>query len=118
MSLLSQAMEDFTIVNKAIIDDGYGGTTTTYTDGATIKAALSVNQSMEALRGMQEGVTSVYTLITEKSINLGFHDIVKRKSDNQIFRVTSDGQDNKTPATAGLDMRAVTAEKWVLPNGG
>lgn len=118
MSLLSQAMEDFIIVNKSVIDDGYGGTTTTYTDGATIQAALSLNQSMEALRAQQEGVTSVYTLITSKSVSLGYHDIVKRKADNQIFRVTSDGQDKKTPATASLDMRAVTAEKWELPTGG
>lgn len=118
MSLLSDAMEKFIVINKAIVDDGYGGTTTTYTEGATIDAALSVNTSMEALRGMQEGVTSVYTLITGKSVSLGFHDIVKRKADNQVFRVTSDGQDNKTPKTAGLDMRAVTAEKWTLPTGG
>ena len=36
MSLLEDNFEKFTVVNKSIVDDGYGGVTTTWTDGAVI----------------------------------------------------------------------------------
>jgi hypothetical protein len=39
--------------------------------------------------------------------------VFRRESDGKIFRVTSDGDDKKTPPSAGLDMRQVTAEEFV-----
>ena len=48
-------------------------------------------------------------------MNLQARDIFKRLEDNKIFRVTSDGDDNKTPAGARLNMRQVTAEEYTLP---
>ena len=115
MSLLDEYYEDFVLITRTIQPDGYGGYTTVYTEGITIKAALRVDQSTQARIAEKEGVTNLYTIITPKALNLQYHDVIKRKSDNTIFRITSDGNDNKTPATAGLDMRAVTAEKWALP---
>ena len=50
-------------------------------------------------------------------MTLEYHDVFRRSSDNKIFRVTSDGDDRKTPTSAKLDMRQVTAEEWELPNG-
>jgi hypothetical protein len=47
---------------------------------------------------------------------LQFHDIFIRKEDNKVFRVTSDGDDKKTPSIASLDMRQVSAEEWRIPN--
>jgi hypothetical protein len=58
-------------------------------------------------------VTGLYTIITEKNINLQYHDVVKRLRDEKIFRVTSDGDDKRTPASAGLNMRNVSAEEWI-----
>jgi hypothetical protein len=49
-------------------------------------------------------------------MNLQYHDIFKRKSDNKIFRVTSDGDDKHTPPSATLDMRQVSAEEYTLPS--
>jgi hypothetical protein len=50
-------------------------------------------------------------------MNLQYHDIFRRVEDGKIFRVTSDGDDKKTPESATLNMREVTAEEWSL-NGG
>jgi hypothetical protein len=43
MSLLEDAYEDFTILNKTTADDGNGGTTTIWTDGITIKGAIVID---------------------------------------------------------------------------
>lgn len=116
MSLLSEAMEDCVIMDKTTTPDGYGGYITTYTPGAEIKAAIVLNTSLEALRAQKEGVTAVYTITTSKALNLQYHDVIKRLSDNKIFRIKSDGDDKKTPASAGLNMRQVSAEEWEIPS--
>lgn len=114
MSLLDEAYEPFIIMNKSTVDDGYGGVTTVWTEGATIQGALVHDSTTQALIAQSMGVTSLYTLTTSKSIVLWYHDVLKRVSDNKIFRVTSNGEDEKTPNSATLDMRQVTMEAWQL----
>lgn len=113
-SLLGKNMEDCTIMDKTTVSDGYGGVETTWTDGAKFQAALVLDNSMEAMVAMQQGVTAVYTVTTSRNIVLWPQDVFKRNSDGRIFRVVSDGVDKKTPQGAGLDMRQVRAEKWSL----
>ena len=115
MSLLSEAMESCIMMDKRTIDDGYGGYITTYVDGVEFKAAIVLNNSLEARFAQQQGVTALYTVTTVKALNLQYHDVFKRKADNKIFRVTSDGDDKKTPASASLNMRQVSAEEWEIP---
>lgn len=117
MSLLSNAMEKCTMQDKTTASDGRGGFTTSWKNGAEFNAAIVFDSSMQARVGEAQGVTALYTVTTAKTVNLQYHDVFKRSSDNKIFRVTSDGDDKKTPATAGLDMRQVSAEEWALPTG-
>lgn len=114
MSLLDEMMEDFTIIDKTSAPDGYGGTTTVWKDGAGFKGALQFNSSLEAMVAMKQGVTSVYTLVTKKDVLLSYHDVIRRESDKKILRITSDGDDQKTPNSATLNMRNVTCEEWKL----
>lgn len=116
MSLLSEAMENCTILDKRTVNDGYGGYDTTWVDGASFYAAIVLDSSMQARVAEKAGVTALYTVTTSKNINLQYHDVFRRESDSKIFRVTSDGDDKKTPASATLDMRQVSAEEWSLPN--
>jgi len=117
MSLLEEAYEDFIILNKTRVDDGYGGSEVVWTDGQTIKGAMVFNNSIEGKTAQAMGVTSVYTFTTKKNIILDYHDVIKRVSDNKIFRVTSDGDDLYTPKSASLDMRQVSCEEWRLSDG-
>lgn len=117
MSLLDEAFESYIILNKVTTDDGYGGVITTWSEGAKIQCAEQFNNSIEAKKAEAQGVTSVYTLTTRKDYNLQYHDVLRRVRDGKIFRVTSDGDDLYTPASASLNMRNVSAEEWVLPNG-
>lgn len=114
MSLLENAYEDFTIVNKLIIDDGYGGLTETWQDGATIKGVMVFDSSAQMKIAQAIGVTSSYTFTVKKAVELDFHTVVRRESDKKIFRLTSNSDDKKTPNDAGLDMRQYSAEEWSL----
>lgn len=114
MSLLESAYEDFTILNKSIVDDGYGGTTTEWTDGATIQGAIVFDNSTQMKIAQSMGVTSSYTLTVKKSLVLDYHTVLRRESDKKIFRLTSDSDDKKTPNEASLNMRQYSAEEWKL----
>lgn len=116
MSLLSEAMSTCIILNKQTSADGYGGYVTDWTDGAEFEAAIVLDSSMQARIGEKQGVTALYTVTTSRALNLQYHDVFRRVEDGKIFRVTSDGDDKKTPQSAGLDMRQVSAEEWELPH--
>ncbi len=113
MSLLSEAMENCIMIDKRTTPDGYGGVTSTWVDGAPFNAAIVLDSSMQAKIAEKQGVTALYTVTTKRNINLQFHDVFRRMSDRKIFRVLSNGDDKKTPGSAGLDMRQVAAEEWM-----
>ena len=115
MSLVNSAMEKCFIMDKTTVPDGYGGVKASYKEGAEIMAAFSFDSSTQARIAAQQGVANRFTLFTKKTITLKYPDVIKRASDGKIFRVTSDGSDNKTPASANLNLRAVEAEQWELP---
>lgn len=116
MSLLSEAMETCQMYDKTTVPDGYGGFVNKWVPGASFDAAVVLDDSIEAQTALSEGVTGVYTVTTKKGINLQYHDVFKRLRDGKTFRVKTDGDDKKTPKSAGLNMRQVRAEEWSLTN--
>ena len=114
MSLLDDTFEDFRVIDKTKAPDGYGGTIDTWNEGITIKAVAVLDSSEEMKVAMAQGVKASYTITTSKNVNLQYHDVIRRVRDNKIFRITSDGDDKHTPASATLNMRQVTAEEWEL----
>lgn len=116
-SLLEEAYESFTVINKISAEDGLGGMTTVWTDGPVIKGTMIFDRSSQAKIAQTMGVTSVYTFTVKKNISLDYHTVVRRESDEKIFRITSNSDEEETPKGASLDMRQYSAEEWVLPNG-
>lgn len=115
MSLLTEQMTACVILDKRTVADGYGGTVVEYVEGASIMAAIPLMSATERIAAQQAQPMSKYHVITEKSVNLQYHDVIRRNADGKIFRITSDGDDNKTPNSASLNMRVVDAEEWSLP---
>ena len=119
MSLLDEYIEitgGCVMLDKRTVPDGLGGYSIQYVEGAEFDAAITLDTSIQARTAEKQGVTALYTVTTAKAMNLQYHDIFKRKSDNKIFRVTSDGDDKLTPPSATLDMRQVSAEEYTLPS--
>ena len=118
VSLVDNAMEKSYIMDKTTASDGRGGTITSYKEGAEISVAYSFDTSTQARIAEQAGTIDRYILTTSRAVHLQYHDVVKRVRDNKIFRVTSDGDDNYTPATSSLDIRQVEAEEWEIGANG
>lgn len=116
MSLLDDYMENCVMIDKTSVSDGRGGFDYAFVEGAEFQAAITLDNSIQAKIAEQQGVTGIYSVTTQKSINLQYHDIFRRSSDSKVFRVTSDGDDKKTPPSATLNMRQVSAEEYTLPS--
>lgn len=116
MSLLEEAMDECRFLDKTRVPDGYGGVKIHWSNGAQFPAAITFDTSMQSRIAGAQGVSSRYTVTTRKDLTLEYHDVFKRIRDGKIFRVTSDGDDKATPASATLNMRQVTAEEWEIPS--
>lgn len=116
MSLLSDAYEPFYIIEKKFVPDGAGGLVPTWTQGAEFQATANFPNS--SLSDIAEKLTEkvTCTITTSRAITLDFMDVIQRKSDGLILRITSNGNENKTPKGAGLDMRQSKAEIWNPPD--
>lgn len=111
MSLLDEYFEDFRIMNKAVVDDGYGGRETQWTEGATVKGAMvyegsELNRIAEAV-----GSTTNYRFTCRRDLELDFHDVLKRVNNPKYFRITTNSDENQTPKSAGINMRQYFAEE-------
>lgn len=115
--LMSDFVEKCTMLEKSKQPDGEGGWRNVWRDGAEFEAAITYDTTLEARVAEQEGMKATYTVTTEKSTMLDFHDVFKRNRDGQVFRVTSQGDDKKTPQSASFQVSQVAAEEWELPNG-
>lgn len=115
MSLLSEAFESCTMIHKTTQNDGYGGEVAAWVKGASFQAAITFDSSIQGRTAQAMGVKSLYTVTTKRAKVLEHHEVFQRDSDGKYFRVTSDGDDKFTPASATLDMRQVTAEEWIVP---
>ena len=115
MSLIESMMEDFSFMNHVREDDPYGGYLDTWTEGATFQAAVIKNGTTEAQIAEKQGIEEIFTIVTKKAVMLDYHDVVKRKSDNSIFRVTSRAVDSVAPVESTVPIAKVSAERWVLP---
>lgn len=115
MSLIDSMMTPCKILNRIRTDDEYGGYTEEWTEGATFDAAIIKNSTTEAQIAEKQGINELFTVVTKKSLELDFHDVFRRVSDGQVFRVTSNAKDSEAPAVSTVQITKVTAEKWVLP---
>lgn len=117
MSLLDEYIADTgkcVFLDRITRPDGRGGTIYEYQEGAEFDAAIYLANSLENQIAEKQGVTGLYQVTVGKDIRLEYHTVFKRKSDDQIFRVTSKDE-SKTPASSSLNMRVVKAEEYTLP---
>ena len=114
MMLYDVMMEDFIIMDKVRESDGEGGFSTTWKEGATIKAVAVQNTTMEAKIAEKQGVTSTWKITTKKNVQLDYHDVIKCKRTGTIYRITSRGGTVVSPELSSIDISQVEAETWEL----
>lgn len=113
MGIMNDFVEQCTLMEKSRVPDGEGGWATRWVDGMHFDAAITHDNTLNARVAESEGMTATYTVTTDKTMPLDFHDVFRRESDGQVFRVTSDGTDKMTPRSATFQFSQVAAEEWV-----
>lgn len=116
MSLLTQMMDECRIMNRSRTDDGYGGYTEAWTEGATFRAAIAKQSSPEQEIAEKQGLSETFTVVVGQDFSLDYHEVFKRTSDGAIFRVTSRTVDSTAHPASTVKIAKVTAERWVLPS--
>jgi len=112
--LMLDFAEECTLLEKTRVPDGEGGWTTVWVDGMGFQAAITYDTTITARVAESEGMKATYTVTTDKSTQLDFHDVFRRERDGQVFRVTSQGDDRRTPQRATFQVSQVAAEEWAL----
>ena len=105
------------LMERRRVPDGEGGWTgeTQWEESVSFKAYAARDNSMQAVAAMKQGVTSVYTVNVEQDAPLELGDYYKDTETGETFRVTSEPNEKKTPATSRLNLKSFTAEKKALP---
>ena len=114
MSLVDKFKVPCVLMERSRVSDGEGGWVAAWVEGAQFEAAIVRDTSLAARVAEREGVSNVYTVTTSPNAHLEFHDVFRRVSDGQVFRVTSNGDDVRTPEQATFQFEQVSAEEWVL----
>lgn len=112
MNLLDRMMEDCTLLNHIRTDDRFGSYTDEWTEGATFKAAISKNMTTEQMIAEKRGITEAFIVVVRKGVVLDYHDVFKRNSDGEIFRVTSKTMDSEAHPASTVKIAKVSAERW------
>lgn len=112
MSLLDDFARPCVRMEKQRVPDGAGGFLVRWTEGAVFTNHQAMDTSMEARRAEKEGVTSLYSVLVDKAVPIGYNDVFKDKATGETYRVTSEGK--QAPRSSTLPLKAFTAEKWSL----
>lgn len=114
MSLLEEFGEKYVLMEKTRIPDGDGGFYLSFKDGPMFKMPQAHDTTIEAEIAERAGTASTYTFLPNINMQFEYHDIFRRVSDGQYFRVTSPSGEKYTPKSSALNRTMIKAEKWEM----
>lgn len=112
--LLDVMKEPCVMMDKTTANDGLGGFTAQWTEGAAFDAIIRKDSAPAQIVAQQQGVNEMFTVIVDRAVPLEFHDVFKRLSDGAIFRMTSNTKDAAAPSPSTVPIAKGTCERWVL----
>lgn len=95
------------LMDKTRTPDGEGGYITAWKEGAEFKNYFVMDSSLEARRAEQEGVTSLYSALVDKSVPIEYNDYFRDKTTGLTYRVTSNPEEKQAPKSAGSVIQAL-----------
>jgi hypothetical protein len=116
MSLMDEYAVECVLLVKTRTDDPLGGYSVSWVDGAKFTAAWEYVSAPEMMVAEQQGVSRVYNIYVDKTLDLDYHEAFRRTDNNQVYRVTNPGTDRKTPSFSRLNRQLIEVEKWELPH--
>ena len=113
--LIQDQISKCCFVNRMVVDDGYGGYTSKWVDGATFDAVITVASGIEASIANITKEKTTYGVKVERIVPLEHHSVFKRLGDGQIFRITRSSA-MLSPSFSAMNMKCLDAEEWILPD--
>lgn len=95
--MVQDYFEDVVIMDKRTHTDPIGGTSTSWVEGAKIKAGIVVDNSTAAKVAYQSGAQVMYTIVCSDTVELSIGDRLKRVKDGTIMVVKSSPGDMSPP---------------------
>jgi len=117
-TLMDQYAVDCVLYEKRRVDDPVGGYKTEWTDGITFSAAWEFQSAPEITVAEQQGVSRVYNIYVDKTLELEYHDYFRRTDTGKVYRVINPGTDRNTPTFSRIDRRLIQVEQKDLPHDG
>lgn len=114
MNLLTSMMEPYVMMDKRTVDDPTGGYNTVWVEGATFDAYVRKESAPEITVAEQQGVKEMFTVVVPKGVELEYHDVFKRISDGEVFRLTSLTLDAAAPQASTVSIAKANCERWEL----
>lgn len=116
MSLLEDFARPCVLMEKTRQPDGEGGwLPTAWAEGAEFSNYQTLDTSMQARIAEKQGVTSVYSVLVDKSVPIEYGDYFKDRETGLTYRVTSNPDEKQAPKSASFSLKYFTAERKELP---
>lgn len=114
MSLLKTMMSPFVLMVEVPVDDPGGGYMSQWVAGASFNAFIRKEDTPEITVGTKTEVKERLVIVVPKGTPLKYHSVVKRVSDEEVYRLISTLQDYQTPAQATAQIARADCERWEL----
>ena len=118
MSLMDEYNVECVLLVKTRVEDPVGGYKRDWIDGTHFMAAWEYEGAPEIVVAEQQGVSRIYRIYVDKTLDLEYHEAFRRVDNGQVYRVTNPGTDRMTPSFSRLNKRLLEVEKWELPHEG
>ena len=102
--MVQDYFEDVVIMDKRTHNDPISGTSSSYVDGATIKAGGVTGNSTAAKIAYQNGARVMYTVVYSDQYDIAIGARLKRVKDGTIMEVKSSSADMMPPPNVPSEM--------------
>lgn len=113
--MIQDYFEPVVIMDKRTHTDAISGTSTSWVEGAKIKAGIVVDNSTAAKIAYQSGAKVIYTVVYTDDVELSIGDRLKRVKDGTIMTVKSSPSDmsppENVPAASMMKFKRVRCEE-------
>ena len=109
---LHDFFEPWHMLDRTTASDDMGGTVSVYKPGAGFAAGCSTVSSVQVQVAYQQGLETIYTVVTDTTNPLRQGDVIRRDRDGLVLQVTSDGGDMTTPMMAKEQYCQVSARRF------
>ena len=112
MNLLESMMSPFVMLVEVPVDDPGGGYSSQWVEGANLKAFIRKEEAPEITVGTKAESKERLTIVVPKGTPLKYHSVVRRTTDNDVYRLTSTLKDYSAPMASSVQIERADCERW------